>query len=56
MTPFLPLSRVLFPGGGVNLESSGYSKAAGIFYRLALEVCVQMVHLVQIFNKTMYLK
>uniref|UniRef100_A0A671K417 folate gamma-glutamyl hydrolase n=1 Tax=Sinocyclocheilus anshuiensis TaxID=1608454 RepID=A0A671K417_9TELE len=28
---------VLFPGGGVSLESSGYSKAAGIFYRLALE-------------------
>lgn len=34
---FKSINGVLFPGGGVNLESSGYSKAAGIFYRLALE-------------------
>lgn len=34
---FKSINGVLFPGGGVSLESSGYSKAAGIFYRLALE-------------------
>uniref|UniRef100_A0A671P4H5 folate gamma-glutamyl hydrolase n=1 Tax=Sinocyclocheilus anshuiensis TaxID=1608454 RepID=A0A671P4H5_9TELE len=34
---FKSINRVLFPGGGVSIESSGYSKAAGIFYRLALE-------------------
>lgn len=31
--------RILFPGGGVSLVSSGYAKAARIFYRLAIEVC-----------------
>lgn len=34
---FKSINGVLLPGGGVSLESSGYSKAAGIFYRLALE-------------------
>ncbi|KAA0723861.1 Gamma-glutamyl hydrolase [Triplophysa tibetana] len=28
---------VLFPGGGVSIERSGYSRAASLFYRLALE-------------------
>ncbi|XP_026071305.1 gamma-glutamyl hydrolase-like [Carassius auratus] len=31
------INGVLFPGGGVSIKSSGYSKAANIFYRLALE-------------------
>ncbi|XP_077057686.1 gamma-glutamyl hydrolase [Siphateles boraxobius] len=34
---FKSINGVLFPGGGVSLESSGYSKTAAIFYRLALE-------------------
>uniref|UniRef100_A0A9J7YKP4 folate gamma-glutamyl hydrolase n=2 Tax=Cyprinus carpio TaxID=7962 RepID=A0A9J7YKP4_CYPCA len=34
---FRSINGVLFPGGGVSIKSSGYSKAAGIFYRLALE-------------------
>lgn len=34
MLPF----RVLFPGGGVNLRTSEYSRVAKIFYRKALEV------------------
>ncbi|TSL34540.1 Gamma-glutamyl hydrolase [Bagarius yarrelli] len=28
---------ILFPGGGASIFSSGYAKAAGVFYRLALE-------------------
>ncbi|RVE58545.1 hypothetical protein OJAV_G00195330 [Oryzias javanicus] len=28
---------ILFPGGGVNITSSGYERAAEIFYQLALE-------------------
>lgn len=34
---FKSINGVLFPGGGVSLKSSGYSKAAAVFYRLALE-------------------
>uniref|UniRef100_W5LDG2 folate gamma-glutamyl hydrolase n=2 Tax=Astyanax mexicanus TaxID=7994 RepID=W5LDG2_ASTMX len=34
---FKSLNGILFPGGGVSITSSGYAKAAGIFYRLALE-------------------
>ncbi|KAK1173881.1 gamma-glutamyl hydrolase isoform X1 [Acipenser oxyrinchus oxyrinchus] len=34
---FNSLNGVLFPGGGVNLTSSGYAKAASVFYRLALK-------------------
>ncbi|XP_051757273.1 gamma-glutamyl hydrolase [Ctenopharyngodon idella] len=34
---FKSINGVLFPGGGASLKSSGYSKAAAIFYRLALE-------------------
>jgi len=34
MLPF----RVLFPGGGVDLKTSEYSRVAKIFYRKALEV------------------
>lgn len=34
------ISRVLFPGGGVSIETSGYSRAAALFYKLALEVCL----------------
>ncbi|XP_043100031.1 gamma-glutamyl hydrolase [Puntigrus tetrazona] len=34
---FKSINGVLFPGGGASLESSGYSKTAAIFYRLALE-------------------
>lgn len=34
---FKSINGVLFPGGGVSLESSGYSRTAAIFYRLALE-------------------
>lgn len=30
--------RVLYPGGGVSLVSSGYATAAKIFYELAIEV------------------
>lgn len=34
MLPF----RVLFPGGGVDLKTSEYSRVAKIFYHKALEV------------------
>ncbi|XP_067305641.1 gamma-glutamyl hydrolase [Pseudorasbora parva] len=34
---FKSINGVLFPGGGASIESSGYSKAASVFYRLALE-------------------
>ncbi|RXM99837.1 Gamma-glutamyl hydrolase [Acipenser ruthenus] len=34
---FNSLNGVLFPGGGANLTSSGYAKAASVFYRLALK-------------------
>ncbi|KAK7175665.1 hypothetical protein R3I93_000049 [Phoxinus phoxinus] len=34
---FKSINGVLFPGGRVSLKSSGYSRAAAIFYRLALE-------------------
>ncbi|CAM4532743.1 unnamed protein product [Leuciscus chuanchicus] len=34
---FKSINGVLFPGGGVSLKSSKYSKTATIFYRLALE-------------------
>ncbi|XP_022533444.1 gamma-glutamyl hydrolase [Astyanax mexicanus] len=34
---FKSISGILFPGGSASIESSGYAKAAGIFYRLALE-------------------
>ncbi|MCI4377576.1 hypothetical protein PGIGA_G00205180 [Pangasianodon gigas] len=31
------INGILFPGGGASIFSSGYAKAAGIFYKLALE-------------------
>ncbi|XP_076146595.1 gamma-glutamyl hydrolase-like [Alosa pseudoharengus] len=34
---FKSINGILFPGGGVNLVSSGYAKAASIFYKLAIE-------------------
>ncbi|XP_060789230.1 gamma-glutamyl hydrolase-like [Neoarius graeffei] len=34
---FRSINGILFPGGGASIFSSGYAKAAGIFYRLALE-------------------
>ncbi|XP_056619566.1 gamma-glutamyl hydrolase [Triplophysa dalaica] len=34
---FKSINGVLFPGGGVSIETSGYSRAAALFYRLALE-------------------
>lgn len=30
--------RILYPGGGVSIVSSGYQRAAKIFYELAIEV------------------
>uniref|UniRef100_A0A3B3B551 folate gamma-glutamyl hydrolase n=1 Tax=Oryzias melastigma TaxID=30732 RepID=A0A3B3B551_ORYME len=33
---FLSINGILFPGGGVNITSSGYERAAEIFYQLAL--------------------
>lgn len=32
--------RILYPGGGVSIISSGYERAAKIFYELAIEVKV----------------
>lgn len=34
---FNSINGILFPGGGANLMTSGYAKAANIFYRFALE-------------------
>uniref|UniRef100_A0A3P9ISH6 folate gamma-glutamyl hydrolase n=1 Tax=Oryzias latipes TaxID=8090 RepID=A0A3P9ISH6_ORYLA len=34
---FLSINGILLPGGGVSITSSGYKRAAEIFYRLALE-------------------
>uniref|UniRef100_A0A8C7WWD0 folate gamma-glutamyl hydrolase n=1 Tax=Oryzias sinensis TaxID=183150 RepID=A0A8C7WWD0_9TELE len=34
---FLSINGILLPGGGVSITSSGYQRAAEIFYRLALE-------------------
>ncbi|XP_053484746.1 gamma-glutamyl hydrolase [Ictalurus furcatus] len=34
---FKSINGILFPGGGASIFSSGYAKAAGIFYKLALE-------------------
>ncbi|XP_026791633.3 gamma-glutamyl hydrolase isoform X1 [Pangasianodon hypophthalmus] len=34
---FRSINGILFPGGGASIFSSGYAKAAGIFYKLALE-------------------
>ncbi|KAG7330047.1 hypothetical protein KOW79_006269 [Hemibagrus wyckioides] len=34
---FKSINGIHFPGGGVSMFSSGYAKAAGIFYNLALE-------------------
>lgn len=36
-TLFKSINGILFPGGGASIFSSGYAKAAGIFYKLALE-------------------
>ncbi|KAK7878193.1 hypothetical protein WMY93_031190 [Mugilogobius chulae] len=36
-TLFNSINGILFPGGGVSLISSGYAKAAKIFYKLAIE-------------------
>lgn len=33
--------RILYPGGGVSIISSGYERAAKIFYELAIEVKVE---------------
>ncbi|XP_030636132.1 gamma-glutamyl hydrolase isoform X2 [Chanos chanos] len=38
---FKSINGVLFPGGGVSIETSGYAKAARIFYKLALEANTQ---------------
>ncbi|XP_012676780.2 gamma-glutamyl hydrolase-like [Clupea harengus] len=38
---FKSINGILLPGGGVDLVSSGYAKAAGIFYRLAIEATSQ---------------
>ncbi|XP_041924364.1 gamma-glutamyl hydrolase-like isoform X4 [Alosa sapidissima] len=38
---FKSINGILFPGGGVNLVSSGYAKAASIFYKLAIEAASQ---------------
>lgn len=38
---FKSINGILFPGGGVSLVSSGYAKAARIFYRLAIEATSQ---------------
>lgn len=35
------VNRVLYPGGGVSIISSGYERAAKIFYDLAIEVKVK---------------
>lgn len=34
------VNRILYPGGGVSIISSGYERAAKIFYELAIEVKV----------------
>ncbi|XP_069474068.1 gamma-glutamyl hydrolase-like [Ambystoma mexicanum] len=34
---FSSINGILFPGGAVNLQTSDFAKAAGIFYKLALE-------------------
>ncbi|XP_066536474.1 gamma-glutamyl hydrolase isoform X2 [Hoplias malabaricus] len=34
---FKSINGILLPGGGASIVSSGYAKAAGLFYRLALE-------------------
>lgn len=34
---FKSINGILFPGGGASIFSSGYAKAAGIFYKLALD-------------------
>lgn len=34
---FYSINGILFPGGGVSIISSGYEKAAAIFYNLAIE-------------------
>ncbi|XP_072542994.1 gamma-glutamyl hydrolase-like [Salminus brasiliensis] len=34
---FKSINGILFPGGSANISFSGYARAAGIFYRLALE-------------------
>ncbi|XP_031439903.1 gamma-glutamyl hydrolase-like [Clupea harengus] len=34
---FKSINGILLPGGGANLLTSGYAKAAGVFYKLALE-------------------
>lgn len=33
--------RILYPGGSVSIVSSGYERAAKIFYELAIEVKVE---------------
>jgi len=38
VTRLLRVDRVLFPGGGANITSSGYQRAAKVFYDLAIEV------------------
>lgn len=35
--------RVLFPGGAVSLNASGYAKAAKLFYNLAIKVCFSLI-------------
>lgn len=35
------INRILYPGGGVSIISSGYERAAKIFYELAIEVKMQ---------------
>ncbi|KAI4887782.1 hypothetical protein NFI96_028305 [Prochilodus magdalenae] len=38
---FKSLNGIFLPGGGTSILSSGYAKAAGIFYRLALQANLQ---------------
>ena len=37
-TVWISLLRVLFPGGGVSLERSGYSDVGRFMYKMAMEV------------------
>ena len=38
------LSRVLFPGGGVSIQDSGYAEAAQHLYKLAIQVMYTLAY------------
>ncbi len=38
-SPFPHSYRVLFPGGGVSLNSSGYAHIGSVVLQLAMKVC-----------------